>query len=1463
MAKTVRTDELQLRITIDGTPARAELAALSQDAIKLRQQQQLLQQQEKDLRTEREKHEKGSKEYKRLTEDLVKTRTEMRATTSAISENTTRQEALRKEIGLTGLSMKELDNQAKSLRAQLRNLVPGTDEYNRLERQLLAVETRMKSMGGATERASRVWAVQRKEIQLTDMTLEQLDQEYKHLQRTMRSLDPNSEAFRTMRRDASGVRERIDNLQTGLGPFGRAWQGVKTQVMGAGAVLASVFAGGAILSGMKSWVTGSADLSDAQADVQRTTGLTKLEVQTLTKELGQLNTRTARAELLALASDAGKLGITGKDNIMQFVRAGDQIRVALGEDLGEDAIKQIGKINATFNVGLATGKDLEGQMLATGSAINALGQSSTADESFLVDFTTRMAGVNTQANINVQSTLGYAAALDQLGQRSETSSTALSQFTLKAFKDTGTYAKIAGMGLKEFQDLLKTDTNEALLRTLEGLKGNNEGLSRMTGLFSDMGQEGARAVGVLASLANNTKLVRDQQKIANEEFTKGTSITTEFTTKNNTLAGNLEVIGKRLMGLFVNNAVVDGINRMANAVRGWIEIPVSETLEQERLDLQKTYAEILIYNTGNETRTKLIKQLQDQYPGFLANIDAEKVGNEQLTTAVKALNEQLVNKIILQKKDEEIEAQNAETADRKLKALQQEDVVREKMVKLAEANNIKLKEGVPLLEQARDVQTQIEESRRRAGKTDGGGVLFNETARLGKAVNELSTMYAFLNSEQDRGNKLIEARTELLKRLGIAEQAPAPATPAAPGGATPTTPAGDPTDEEKKAAEAKRKEIEKNNAEIRQMLEKAREDLLQAGMTADEKELRQLDVKHKAERKQVLDNAQHTAADLQALDDLHANERANAIEAQGDRRAQAAAEAARKVTQAEQDAQDQVYLDQLSAADREIQAEMEKMDRLVSIYEKAGIDTQKVVERTEKAIAATKKKYAAQERADAVKTRQENIQQQVATYQAVGSAIGGVNSLLAAAYAASGQANYENTTASKTLGLAQIAIASGVGVAEAIKAGAGLTFPANLGAIATGVGAVLTGIANAITLLNSTSIQQPNISAPQQQEGIVNGVTVGAKGIRSIDGPDHANGGLDVVDPKTGQRIYNIEGGETLVAKDVGRANPELMDELMAAASRSDKRLAPARTAVVGGTVGMALGGLVGGPVGMAIGGAIGMAAGGAIGMAIPVKKQKNSGFAGPGGSGGDQQSLTSRPGKGGKTVVVNAQRNLEVITEGMRGTAVVNASAPTDSSGNTLARTRRMAGGGAINGRTGGGVAPGNLHSEGGNDVVDNRTGQVIANVERDELLLVMSRKATAANADLIPLMLEASRKGARLPMLTSPVQPMDFAGAAQAMRAAQGVPQMAQGGLVRGIAMVNASAPGSGGTDTGNDEMLAALREQNDHLKTLLRKTDENTLAVATNRNVVFRPDRDYDRSLAVWQKLKDRNTAKRRRA
>lgn len=288
------------------------------------------------------------------------------------------------------------------------------------------------------------------------------------------------------------------------------------------------------------------EYDEALVDAMKTTGLSRDEIEQLSSELRKFDTRTAQNELLSLARVGGKLGLSGKEDLLEFVSAADKINVALKEDLGGDAEAAIGQIGKLVDIFQLKGQmGLERAMLSVGSAINELGAASTANEGYIVNFTNRLAGIAPNASISIDKILGLASTLDANAQAAETAATAIGQTITAMFKKTETFAQIAKMPFEEFRDLLETDVNAALIKVLEGMKGD-QGLFDIVDAMGEMHLNGQRATTVLGALANNVEMLKEQQSLANEAFMEGTSLTNEFNTKNESATAIQEKLKKRI-----------------------------------------------------------------------------------------------------------------------------------------------------------------------------------------------------------------------------------------------------------------------------------------------------------------------------------------------------------------------------------------------------------------------------------------------------------------------------------------------------------------------------------------------------------------------------------------------------------------------------------------------------------------------------------------------------------------------------------------------------------------------------------------------------------------------------------------------------------------------------------------------------------------------------------------------------
>lgn len=386
------------------------------------------------------------------------------------------------------------------------------------------------------------------EIGLTNLSLRDLGKRQKDLNAILRQLNPNTELYKQYSEQLKEVNNRIKELRGTANETRFSLSKLTDGFNKYGAIAASAIAGltGITLT-MRSCVNEYAEMEEAQSQVIKYTGLTKDEVKELNEEFKQMDTRTARTRLNELAGDAGKLGISTKEGVKEFVEAADMINVALGEDLGKEAITQIGKLADMFGTG---DRSLKENMLAVGSAVNSVAQNSSAAEPYLVKFTARMGGVGKQADMAITDIMGFASALDQNMLRSEMASTALSGLILKLYQEPSKYAQLAGLQVEEFTKLMSEDVNEAVLTFLEALNRMG-GMDKMAPVLDKMSLSGAEAASVISALAGNVEKVRKEQLGANQAFVEGTSVVNEFSVQNSTVQAELDKAKKRFADIRV------------------------------------------------------------------------------------------------------------------------------------------------------------------------------------------------------------------------------------------------------------------------------------------------------------------------------------------------------------------------------------------------------------------------------------------------------------------------------------------------------------------------------------------------------------------------------------------------------------------------------------------------------------------------------------------------------------------------------------------------------------------------------------------------------------------------------------------------------------------------------------------------------------------------------------------------
>lgn len=471
----------------------------------------------------------------------------------------------------------------------------------------------------------------RKSSNLLKNELNQLPRSSEEFAKKADLLKEVDERLASLRNEAKGVGASFNNMKEELTGFGNKGQSIfsnlKSQFSGmAKGLLAGFSVAGAIESGRKI-ISQNAELSDSFAGVMKTTGLTLVEVESLNRSFSKMNTRTAKSELLELAQVAGKLGISAVQDVEGFVKAADKIGVALGEDLGgtEAAVESLGKLTDIFKIKDEFG--IEESLLKVGSAINSLGAAGAAKESNLIDFSTRLAGIAPAANISLPSVLGLAATLDELGQRMETSSTAIGQFLVEMGKDIPKYAGIAKMSVKDFSDLMRTDANQAFIKVLESSKSMEGGIAALAKSMDNLGVNNSGAVQTLGALSDNIDKLREKQELANIEFDDGTSIIQEFDTANSTLGANLEKIWNKINLIWENSNI-----------RNWLT-DLTASIASNQSAFEEAYSEYVKVKEEFDNQSQKILSLVNNYDELTRKTNLSKVEQDKLKGIINQLAE--------------------------------------------------------------------------------------------------------------------------------------------------------------------------------------------------------------------------------------------------------------------------------------------------------------------------------------------------------------------------------------------------------------------------------------------------------------------------------------------------------------------------------------------------------------------------------------------------------------------------------------------------------------------------------------------------------------------------------------------------------------------------------------------------------------------------------------------------------
>lgn len=468
-------------------------------------------------------------------------------------------------------SLNDLNFTASKLRSQMADYDPTSTMYASRASQLKLVEAELERIRQSEQKVVTLMQQYDKEIDRTNVDIKETKRQMQLVNNTMSNLKTSS--IRDLEYSIKALNQQMHGMERGTEQFKQMelkakqlkaeLQAVRAEGVAQeswikrsadwfnrmqGLALGAVAAISGITFTVKKCVEEYAKMDDEMTNVRKYTGQAAEEVERMNEDFKKMDTRTPRQKLNQLAEDAGRLGITSTAAVEEFVDGADKINVALGDDLGDKAVSQIGKLAQMF--GEDKTKGLRGAMLATGSAVNELAQNSSASAGYLVDFTARVAGVGKQAGFTQAQIMGLASVLDQNMQQDETAATAVQNLLAKMFQDSSKFAKIAGLNVKDFAKTLKEDANGALLQFLAAMRAKG-GFADLAPMFEEMKMDGSRATGVLTVLADKLDDIKTAQNLASEAYSEGTSVLNEFETQNESVQAQLDKANKKFLDLSI------------------------------------------------------------------------------------------------------------------------------------------------------------------------------------------------------------------------------------------------------------------------------------------------------------------------------------------------------------------------------------------------------------------------------------------------------------------------------------------------------------------------------------------------------------------------------------------------------------------------------------------------------------------------------------------------------------------------------------------------------------------------------------------------------------------------------------------------------------------------------------------------------------------------------------------------
>lgn len=268
-------------------------------------------------------------------------------------------------------------------------------------------------------------------------------------------------------------------------------------------------------------------------------------------------------------------------------------------------------------------------------------------------------------------------------------------------------------------------------------------------------------------------LLQQAKAVATQEliFERSKDAQSSFVRNQDTLQKKVSKFGAefRSIGEAIASSFLPALGAVANVglgflnwVQGVVEVPLSEKIEGQRIELNALTQSVINANENEEVRLQLLNELDTEYPDFLKNLDKETVTNEQLRDRLKEVNKEYRNKVVVLAQEEALQEAQEESANQ---IKRQVDAMKNinKTIAVWEGRL-----GITI-DKNKSLNEQVEEMAMRLKSADlQTNASISSAAGLEDALLDLTLNYHELSdaqSEYDESTKEVAAEQELYNKI--------------------------------------------------------------------------------------------------------------------------------------------------------------------------------------------------------------------------------------------------------------------------------------------------------------------------------------------------------------------------------------------------------------------------------------------------------------------------------------------------------------------------------------------------------------------------------------------------------------------------------------------------------------------------------------------------------------------------